>query len=188
MVKTLRNEKLSLPIVFMTYFNIVNLFGFEKFAKRSAECGVDGIIVPDLPPEEAKAFILASGKHDIDTIFLAAPTSTSDRLKLITSKSKGFVYYVSLLGVTGARKRLAVSLKENVIKIKKLTKKPICVGFGISTPKQAHFISRFSDGVIIGSAIVKLIEKNIGKKGLIEKIASYIKSLKSAVSPVRDVR
>lgn len=181
MVKNLRKENVSIPIVFMTYFNILNAYGFKKFAASAKACGVDGVIVPDLPPEEAEGLMSHCKKSGIDTIFLASPTSTKKRIALIASKSKGFIYYVSLLGVTGERKNLAKSIKEKVSLIKRVSKKPVTVGFGISTPEQAKFISGFADGVIIGSAVVKIIEKNLKNPHLTEKVVSFIRALRRAI-------
>jgi len=180
MVRSVR-KKVKIPLVFMTYFNIISRYGIGRFVKDSKKAGVDGVIVPDLPPEEAKELVKIAGKNNFDTIFLAAPTSTKERLKKISGKSKGFIYYVSLTGVTGARKKLPSDIIQNVRRLKKITKKPVCVGFGISEPKQAKKISRLADGIIIGSAVIKVIEKNLGKKNLYDKVKKFVKSIESAV-------
>jgi len=174
-------KKTEIPLVFMTYYNPVYRYGVKKFVRDSKAAGIDGVIIPDLPPEEAKEIIDISRIENFATIFLAAPTSTKKRLKEIAAKTSGFIYYVSLMGVTGARKKLPGDIVKHVRGLKKITKKPVCVGFGISEPEQAKKISRLADGVIVGSAIIKVIEKNIGGKGLIEKVTRFVKSLERAV-------
>ncbi len=173
-------KNVNTPIIFMTYYNIFNNLGFEKFAKLAKEAGVDGVIIPDLPCDEGDTIIKPFRKAGIDIVFLAAPTSSNQRIKLIGLKSKGFVYYVSIAGVTGQRINLPEELKTRVNNIKKITKKPVCVGFGVSTPKQVKEISSFADGVIIGSAIVKAIERNIGKKTLVNNVTAFVATLKKA--------
>jgi len=180
LVRSVR-KKVKLPLVFMTYYNPVVHYGIANFVRDSKAAGVDGVIVPDLPPEEAKELIRASKKDKFDTIFLAAPTSTKKRLKLIASRTKGFIYYVSLTGVTGARSRLPKDIIKNVLALKRITKKPVCVGFGVSNPAQAKKISRLADGVIVGSAIIKVIEKNSRKPDLHKKVALFVKKLAKAV-------
>jgi len=177
MVKSFRKNS-GLPIIFMTYYNPVLQYGVEKFFKSCKDSGVDGVIVPDLPVEEAKPLMRFGRKSKVSTIFLAAPTSTKKRLLGIASNSSGFIYYVSLTGVTGARKRLPVELKTKVKLIKSLTDKPVAVGFGISGPSQARDIARVSDGVIVGSAIVKIIGE---KKNMIPRISRFAASLAKAI-------
>ena len=174
-------KKVKLPIVFMTYYNLVSHYGLKKFVKDSKASGVDGVIIPDLPPEEAGELMNASKGKDFATIFLAAPTSTKKRLKNIAAKSKEFIYYVSLTGTTGARKKLPGDIVKNVRALKRITKKPVLVGFGVSNPKQARKISRLADGVIVGSAVIKVIEKNIGKKDFYKKVAGFVSSLEKGV-------
>jgi len=174
-------KHVSLPLVFMTYYNPVYRYGLVRFIRDSKEAGIDGVIIPDLPPEEAREIIGISKIEHFATIFLAAPTSTKKRLKVIAARSSGFVYYVSLTGVTGARKELPRDIVEHVKGLKKITKKPICVGFGISRPEQARKMARLADGVIVGSAVIKVIEKNIGRKGLRKSVARFVKSLEKAI-------
>jgi len=142
--------------------------------------GVDGIIIPDLPPEEDRNFILACRRYNIDTIFFLSPTTSIKRVPLINRSSRGFIYYVSLTGVTGPRKRLPVDLMRNLKRLKKYTHHPVCVGFGISRPEQVKEINRYSDGVIIGSAVIKKIQQNIGKPGLVKKVGRFVKYLSTA--------
>ena len=160
-----RIRKVSqVPIIFMSYYNPVFKYGEEKFVTDAVKAGVDGIIVPDLPPEEAGSLTVFAKRKGLDTIFLLAPTSDEDRIKTVCSSSTGFVYYVSLTGVTGTREGLSKDIKGMVRRIKIHTKNPVAVGFGISRPEQTREISSWADGVIVGSAIVKVIEENIGKK------------------------
>lgn len=152
-------KRSGIPIVFMSYFNPVFRYGIENFVKDAVRCGVDGAIIPDLPAEEAGEIVRAAKHNKFCMIFLASPTSTMARLKAIARKSEGFIYYVSLTGVTGARKNLTGGIGPNIRKIKRFTDKPVCVGFGVSDGKQAREIAAIADGVIVGSAVIKSIEK-----------------------------
>jgi len=174
-----RNIRLrtQIPIVFLTYYNLIYHYGLEKFVHKAKTSGVDGIIIPDLPPEESQELRQMARKKDFSTIHLAAPTSSRERLRKISDASTGFIYYVSLTGTTGTRKKLPKELSGSLRKIKRITKKPICVGFGISTPEQVKAISKLADGVIVGSAIIKVIEKNIGKSDLVKKAGKFVKHL-----------
>ncbi|MDH4101136.1 MAG: tryptophan synthase subunit alpha [Nitrospirota bacterium] len=182
MVKRLRSGGCTVPIVLMTYYNPVLKYGEKRFVKDAVSAGVDGVIVPDLPPEEAGVLKQAAEKAGLDTIFLLAPTSTAERIALVGGVTSGFIYYVSLTGVTGARKALAEGLATSVKKIKKTTDKPVCVGFGVSTPEQAAEVAGFADGVIVGSALVNVIEQHVGKKGLVKEAATFVSVLKKAIS------
>lgn len=168
----------QIPVAFMTYYNPVFKYGLVSFFKSCASAGVDGVIIPDLPYEEAKDLIALGKKYKIATIFLAAPTSTRERIKNIAKVSTGFIYYVSLTGVTGERTKLPREVVSNVRSIKKMTDKPVAVGFGISSPDQARQIAKVADGIIVGSAIVKIIGT---KKGLIPKVSSFAKRLAKAI-------
>ncbi|MDD5108010.1 MAG: tryptophan synthase subunit alpha [Candidatus Omnitrophica bacterium] len=176
LVKKLR-KYVSLPICLMTYYNPVFCYGEKRFVDKAVACGVDGVIIPDLPPEEAKEFIHYANQKGLNNICFVAPTSTQARIKLISKVDKGFIYYVSLTGVTGSRKSLSADLKANLVKIKKVTTKPICVGFGISDAHQVKEVSKLCDGVIVGSAIVDKIRKNIGHPNLVQKVANFVESL-----------
>lgn len=166
-------KKVDIPLVFMTYFNLVYQYGLRRFVADSKKAGIDGVIIPDLPVEESSELIKHSRKEDFSVIFLAAPTSTNERIKNIAKVSMGFIYYVSLTGVTGAREKLAEDIFANVKRIKHFTEKPVCVGFGVSSPKQAGKISSFADGVIVGSAVIRIIEKNTGKRDLVKKVGHF---------------
>jgi len=178
LVKSIRT-KTPIPIVFLTYYNLVYHRGLEKFVKKAKSSGVDGIVIPDLPPEESGELRRAGKKNDFSIIHLLAPTSSKERIKMISKASTGFIYYVSLTGTTGARKELPKEITNSLKKIKKMTKRPLCVGFGISKPEQVKSISRLADGVIVGSAIIKIVEKNIGKGDLVKKVGRFVRSLKS---------
>ena len=179
-VKSIR-KKSEIPIVFMSYLNPVYHYGMKKFVKDALKCGVDGVIFPDLPPEEAGEFEKPVKGKDFYIIFLASPTSTAKRLKLVSRHSKGFVYYVSLTGVTGARDCLSPHISENIRKIKHITNKPVCVGFGVSDEKQARQVSRIADGVIVGSAVIKVISKNIKSKTIEREVAKFASRLSKAI-------
>lgn len=156
MVKRLRTQS-QIPILLFTYYNPVLAIGHERFAELAAAAGVDGTLCVDLPPEEAGDYKRAMDAHNLSTVFLIAPTSTDDRIELIAKQCSGFIYYVSRTGVTGERSEMLNSVKPTVSKIRTHTDKPIAVGFGISSPDQAREVSGYADGVVVGSAIVRLI-------------------------------
>ena len=158
MVSDLRKET-QIPIVLMGYYNPIYKYSVGCFVNDAVKSGIDGVIVADLPPEEASELIGPAREHGLATIFLVAPTSTPDRVKLIAETSTGYIYCVSTTGVTGAREKVSDTLEPMIKLIREYTDKPISVGFGVSTPKQAKEVSKMSDGVIIGSAIVNVIEK-----------------------------
>jgi tryptophan synthase alpha chain len=169
--------KTSIPIAFMTSYNPILRFGEEKFVKACADVGVDGLIVPDLPPEEAQNLRRLAQRYSISTIFFVAPTSQDERIKANTKASSGFIYYVSLTGITGTQKAVAQAVVKQIKHIKSFTDKPVCAGFGISTPQQVKDIGRAADGVIVGSAIVKTIEANRRQQDLVGKVSAYVRSL-----------
>jgi tryptophan synthase alpha chain len=172
----------TIPLIVMTYYNLIFHYGEERFVTDAAAAGLDGIILPDLPPEEAGTLIPFAKKAGLDTVFLLAPTSTEERIKLVCKATQGFVYYISVTGVTGARVGIQNSVEKSLKHIKTATDKPVAVGFGISTPDQAAQIAHWgADGVIVGSALVKVIEENIGSPELINKAASFVKALKQGV-------
>lgn len=177
LVKTLRSDY-DLPIVFMTYANPVYHYGADKFFEKAAEAGADGIIIPDCPYEERAEFDDTAAKYGIDFISMIAPTS-EDRIKTIAEKAKGFIYVVSSLGVTGVRSEIKTDLDSIVKLIKEATDTPAAIGFGISTPEQASAMSKKADGVIVGSAMVKIVAQ-YGKEAP-EKLSEYVKSMKKAI-------
>jgi tryptophan synthase alpha chain len=168
----------EVPLIFLTYYNPVLQFGEEEFCRRAKEAGADGFIIPDLPPEEGENLYSSTSKYDLGLIGLLAPTSTSERIKLVTSMSKGFVYLVSLTGVTGPREKLPPELEDFVKRVRKETEKPLCVGFGLSNPDEARRVAEIADGVIVGSKLLKLIEED----KTLEKLENFVKELKKAVN------
>lgn len=179
MVKEVR-KSVKVPLVFMTYANVVYSYGIEKFVKTASEIGIDGIILPDVPFEEKEEFAPACREYGIDFISLIAPTS-NDRIEMIAKNAEGFVYCVSSLGVTGVRKNITTDIGAMVELVKKSNPSiPCAIGFGISTPEQAKNMVKYSDGVIVGSAIVKMIGEN--GKSFIEKVGEYVKLMKAGIS------
>ena len=169
----------------MAYYNTISAMGLEKFCSEAMSAGVDGLIVPDLPPEESDALeeaTMAAGGPVV--IFLLAPTSTPQRRKEVSKRTHGFIYYVSLTGITGAQLPDLNQVKKNVQTIQKLSKKPVAVGFGISTPEQAHHVAQFADGVIIGSALVRTIANYHQDLDFIPNLRAKTQKLKSAISEV----
>ncbi|MDD3569884.1 MAG: tryptophan synthase subunit alpha [Lachnospiraceae bacterium] len=171
-------KKTDVPLVFLTYLNPVFTYGLEKFFTRCEETGVDGIIIPDLPYEEKGELADIATNHGIDIISLIAPTS-EDRIKKIASDATGFVYVVSSMGVTGVRSEIKTDVKSIIDVVKSVTNVPTAVGFGISTPEQATEISQYADGVIVGSAIVKLCGE-YGENAA-QHIYEYVKSMKDSI-------
>ena len=176
-VKDLR-KSVSVPMVFMTYSNVVYSYDSEKFIKTCSEIGMDGLILPDLPFEEKEEFEDICNKYDIDLVSLIAPTSEK-RISMIAREAKGFIYVVSSLGVTGTRSSITTDLDSIVKVIRENTDVPCAIGFGISTPEQAAKMSNISDGAIVGSAIIKLLEKH-GKKAP-KYIEDYVHEMKAAM-------
>jgi tryptophan synthase alpha chain len=170
----------SIPIVLMGYFNPVFLYGVKKFARDAAAAGVDGVLLVDLPPEEAVEFNKASSSAGIDQISLLTPTSDTARIYKVAGLCSGFVYYVSVTGVTGVRQSIADSLVEKVECIKKRIPLPVAVGFGISDAAQAARVARCADGVVVGSAIVKLFEEFSGEE-LKKRLGVFIAELKAGI-------
>jgi tryptophan synthase alpha chain len=169
----------KIPLILMTYYNPVFRYGEDAFVRDAIQAGVDGIIVPDLPPEEAGELIKlsrnASDRRRLDTIFLIAPTSTPGRIKKIASASRGFVYYVSMTGITGSNLEFDEEFRSHFTLVKHATDKPIAVGFGIATPEQARTIAEMADGVIVGSAIVRVFNESP------DKAESFIRGLREAI-------
>lgn len=167
------------PLVAMTYYNLIYRYGLDRFAARAAE-GFRGVIVPDLPPEEGTDWQAAAKKHGLDVIYLLAPTSTIDRMNKVSEVSTGFIYCVSLTGVTGARDALSKMLPDFITEVRRCTKKPLAVGFGISTPEQAREVAKMADGVIIGSALVNIVSK-APKTEAFKEVEEFLRQLRSAL-------
>ena len=172
----------DIPIGLLMYYNLVYQYGTEKFFSDCYQAGVNSVLVADLSIDDADEITSPAAKAGLDTVFMVTPNTDTERMKLIASKTTGFIYTVSLLGVTGSREKLSDMVEELVGKLKKLTAVPICVGFGISKPEHAATVaSAGADGVIIGSKIVGLIEENLGKK---EKMLAEISAFLSGVRSV----
>lgn len=171
----------GVPLILMTYYNPVFKYGIEIFIKEAVRVGVDGVIIPDLIPDEAGDFINIAKEQrsemtraGLDTIFLLAPTSTEERIKKVARVSKGFIYYVSITGITGAKLIIDDAMKNTLTLIKTITKKPVAVGFGVSNPEEAKTVAGLGDGVIIGSAIVRLISEH-------KDIKDFAKAIREAI-------
>lgn len=177
-VKAVR-EKTDVPLVFLTYINPVFFYGYEDFFKRCNELGIDGIISPDLPYEEKGEILDIARKNDVDVISLIAPTS-KERIQKIAADASGFIYVVSSLGVTGMRSEIKTDLNAIIEDIRDVTDLPLAVGFGINTPEQSRDIAKIADGVIVGSAIVKIIEE-YGENAN-EALKEYVSSMKKAAN------
>lgn len=181
LVKELRRET-DVPMVFMTYANVVYSYGTERFVKNSAKAGIDGIILPDVPFEEKEDFAPACKQYGIDLVSLIAPTS-ANRIAMIAKEAEGFLYIVSSLGVTGTRTNIDTDLASIMRTVRENTDLPAAIGFGISTPEQAEKMAGLSDGAIVGSAIVKIIAK-YGKDAP-SYVGEYVKSMKEGVARAR---
>ncbi|MHC1773383.1 MAG: tryptophan synthase subunit alpha [Flexilinea sp.] len=177
MVKRIR-QKTDIPLLFMTYLNPIFTYGKEKFLRRCDECGIDGIIVPDMPFEEKDELTEVCELYGVDLISLIAPTS-EERIAMIAKEAKGFIYCVSSLGVTGVRSKITTDIGKMVQKVREVTDVPCAIGFGISTPEQAGSMAKLADGVIVGSAIVKLVAK-FGKDSL-EPVSDYVQKMKTGI-------
>ncbi len=186
LVAEIRKES-KLPLIVMTYYNLIFHYGEERFVNDAVAAGLDGVILPDLPPDEAGNLMPMAKKAGLDTIFLLAPTSTAERMKLVAKTSQGFIYYVSLTGVTGSNVGLQqTAIADSLRTIKSMTDKPVAVGFGIATPDQAAQVASWgADGVIVGSALVKVIEREAGSPELVARTAEFVTALKQGVLAAR---
>ena len=173
LVKEIRKDS-DIPLILMTYFNPVFKYGIESFVKDAVRKGVDGMIIPDLIPDEAGDFVKLAKQHGLNTIFLLAPTSTGERINKVSQFSSGFIYYVSITGITGSKLTTGKTMKDTLNAIKKHAKQPVAVGFGISNAREAKEVAKLADGVIIGSAIVKLIHQK-------KSIKDFVKDIRKAI-------
>ncbi|MGH7885937.1 MAG: tryptophan synthase subunit alpha, partial [Thermodesulfobacteriota bacterium] len=179
-VAEIRKES-QIPIILFGYYNPFLSYGLEKFAEDASLAGADGVLVVDLPPEESGEFRDFLKKNGLDLIFLLAPTSNSERINLVAENGSGFVYLVSVTGVTGARPYMNYSLEDLTAEIKERSNMPVGVGFGVSSPEQAFKISSFSDAVIVGSAIIKIIENKKDKKDdMMHELSEFVRDLSEA--------
>jgi len=173
------NGKVSVPLVFLTYLNPVIHYGSDRFFRRCRDCGVSGIIIPDMPFEEQAELLDCSEKYGVEIVTLVAPTS-DERIERIAKAARGFIYLVSSMGVTGVRSKITTDIPSLVATVKRVSDIPVAVGFGIATPEQAKEYSRVADGVIVGSAIVKIIEEHGGEAA--KALDAYVREMKAAVS------
>lgn len=174
-------QRTQMPLVLMLYYNSMHAMGLETFCRAAGEAGVDGLIVPDMPPDEAGPLKGPAAAAGLRLIFLLAPTSTAARRTYVVKESRGFLYYVSITGITGARIQNMPEVGANVEKIRKATKTPVAVGFGVSTPEDAVQVAALADGVIVGSAIVKQIAAHQQQPDMVSTVAGFVGSLKQAI-------
>jgi tryptophan synthase alpha chain len=179
LVRAIRRES-EIPLVLMTYYNLVMHYGVARFAEDASEAGVDGAILSDLTPEDAGEWKSAADAAGINTIFLLAPTSTADRIRRVAELASGFVYCVSRTGVTGARSEMAQGVSELVGRIRAGADKPIAVGFGISTPEHVLEVCEYADGAVVGSMLVNLIAEKAGSPTLLDELNHLVSALKAA--------
>ena len=170
-------RNVPVPLVFMTYYNPVMNFGLENFCQGCTRAGINGLIVPDLPPEEGVDLETITREHDLDLIYLLAPNSTTERINTVAEKSRGFIYLVSLTGVTGARDTLSAGLEDFIKRVRQRAKQPLCVGFGVATSEHAQRIGAFADGIIVGSRIIDLINEDES----LSSLQDFISSLRAAL-------
>ena len=179
LVKKAKNLNNTLPIILMGYYNVILHYGIKKFVNKCVTDGVDGLIIVDLQPEEDEELIIELKKNSIDLIRLITPTTNEDRLKLILKNASGFLYYVSIMGVTGQKSANIKELEKSVSFIKKHTDLPIIPGFGIKDAQEVNNVCKISDGAVVGSSIIKIIEQNLSNKDeMLKKIDSFTKDLK----------
>ncbi len=172
----------DIPLVLMTYYNPVYQYGPEKFVQDAAGAGVNGMIVPDLPPEEACELLKSGDAYGVDLIPLVTPNTPAGRLRMIAGRVRGFVYCVSVTGVTGTRDRVAAGLSAMTSRVREQTVLPVAVGFGISTPKQARETAKFCDAVIVGSALVKMVADRAGVPDMVETVSRRVREFKNILS------
>ena len=170
-----------IPLLLMGYYNPILSYGLAKYAQDAARAGVDATLVVDLPPEESAELDRELKKAGIDLIYLLTPTSDAERIRLVTRRARGFIYFVSITGITGARLRSEQEVRKKVRQIRRHTKLPIAVGFGISRPDQAHAMSKAADGVVVGSALVDLIARNAFAKSLSTKVEKFVRVIKESI-------
>jgi tryptophan synthase alpha chain len=179
MIESIRTVS-EIPMVLFGYYNPILSYGTERFAARAKEAGADGILVVDLPPEESHELRQYTDPKNIDFISLIAPTTSTDRMKMIAAHASGFLYYISITGVTGTAKPRIEEVAKDIKRIRTVTELPLVVGFGISTPRQASQIAPYADGIVIGSAVVRMIEAHGDNFDLVTHVAHYAKEIKEA--------
>jgi tryptophan synthase alpha chain len=182
-LQTVRNVRRSssIPIILMGYLNPIHAYGYERFCRDAAQAGVDGVLLVDMPPEEADDFLRTANVHGLNVIFLLTPTSDTSRIETVNKLGRGFIYYVTVTGVTGARQDISESLASELARIRNEVALPIMAGFGISTTEQAASVAALADGVVVGSAIVKLFQQHSGIQ-LRQELKSFVSALKQAIT------
>lgn len=183
-VKDIRKSS-QIPLLLFTYFNPILAYGLEDFANDAAASGVDGVLCVDLPPDEATEYCSHMRAKGLCTVFLVAPTTPPDRMKMIVDMSTGFIYYVSRTGVTGERDAMLASVRDKVGDVKAMTDTPVAVGFGISSPAQAGEVAEYADGVVVGSAIVRFIGEHGRDAGFAAKLLGFVKPLADAAKGLK---
>ena len=181
LVKKVR-KRTEIPIILMGYYNPFFIYGLKRISRDAKNAGVDGFLIVDLPPEEAGEMKAQTDSAGLDIIFLLAPTSDEKRINLITKNGTGFIYYVSLTGVTGIRSELDRDIRKQIKKIRRKTRLPIGVGFGISSPAHAKRVAKWADAVVVGSAIIKIVENSSSKKQMVQRVGKFVNDLKKAMN------
>lgn len=183
-VREIRAQGATVPIIFMSYCNPIHAMGIDRFFRAARHSGVDGLIIPDLIPEESAPYATAARREGIDLIFLAAPTTPKTRIRMIAKQSRGFLYAVSLAGVTGTQKAVPAQVSRFLKTVQSVSSRPVAVGFGLTTPQQVHDVSLFADGVIVGSALIRALEKSKGSS--FTAAGRFVQSLARALNPGKD--
>lgn len=166
--------QVAVPLVIMSYYNPILQFGLERFCQQAKRAGVAGLIIPDLPPDESSMLEEKARQYDLDLVYLLAPNATEKRIKLVTGRARGFIYLVSVTGVTGARNKLPPALLTFIRRVRRFTRQPLCLGFGVSNPQQIKTLRKWVDGVIIGSAIIELIRKEKSSLKTVTRVGNFI--------------
>lgn len=184
LVRKFRRDS-EIPLILFGYYNPFLSYGLKRFTREASAAGVDGILCVDLPPEESGELKQWTDARGLDTIFLLAPTSDVGRIRLVARQGQGFVYYVSVTGVTGARRRFENNLHAQIARVRRYTSLPVGVGFGISTPEQAALVASFADAAVVGSALIEAMEKAGGVREKVERAGQFVARLKRAMNGVR---
>jgi tryptophan synthase alpha chain len=186
MVRRFRKSDSATPLTLMGAYNPIHAYGPERFAKDAAEAGIDGLLIVDLPPEEDEVLRMPATAHGLDVVRFVTPTSDAVRLKTILNGASGYLYYVSMAGITGTRAIETADVKLAITRLREKTKLPVTVGFGIRTPDQAATVARFADGVVVGTAIVSKVFENVGRDGIVSNVAEFCAGLAKSVHAARD--
>jgi tryptophan synthase alpha chain len=186
MVRRFRRSDGATPLVVMGSYNPIHAYGSARFAKDATEAGVDGLLIVDLPPEEDEVLRAPAAAQGLDVVRFVTPTSDDARLKTILNGASGYLYYISIAGITGTKAISADNVEAAITRVRQATKLPVTVGFGIRTPEQAAIVARFADGVVVGTAIVSKVFENIGRGDLVANVAEFCAALAKSVHGARD--